>query len=99
MYYLTLPTLEGLGSIYQVGPVQSAVSSRVRWGHEAWVPQLLPHAPLLLAGRLTQVTCRGEGGEIADYNKAPTYQKPFPSNKALKRMTNYTPHNSVVKHT
>lgn len=57
---LTLPTLKGLGSIHQVGPVQSTVSSRVRQGHEAWVPQLLSPTLLVLAGRLTKVTCMEE---------------------------------------
>lgn len=37
----TVPTLEGLGSIYQVGPVQWPISTSVRQRHEDRVLQLL----------------------------------------------------------
>lgn len=48
----TVPTLEGLGSIYQVGPVQWTISTSVRQGHEDRVLQLLLQLLELFPGSL-----------------------------------------------
>lgn len=43
-----VPTLKGLGGVNQVGPVQRAICSSVRQGHEDRVLQLLPFPLLFL---------------------------------------------------
>lgn len=46
------PTLKGLGSIYEVGPVQWTISTRIRQGHEDRVLQLLLQLLQIFLGSL-----------------------------------------------